>query len=219
MFGGRSGWVTQAVSVSVSHSVDSLGPVLSRLLSAVVSGLLNSLVSAAVSGLLSGTLSFVSAGRVSVGEVSFRPPLPPRPLPLPGFVMRRTVCRSLSRVALLSSLLLSPSVLAAALSSGFGRLSAVCCVVATAARVRRTDALVSRRLTALVSVFSVLRCISVACVLSAALLLSATAVLLAAVRLSAIRSFVSFAAPVVNTKDISCVDSVLSLSVSRICVG
>ena len=85
--------------------------------------------------------------------------------------------------------------------------------------VRRTDALVSRRLTALVSVFSVLRCISVACVLSAALLLSATAVLLAAVRLSAIRSFVSFAAPVVNTKDISCVDSVLSLSVSRICVG
>lgn len=218
MFGGRSGWVTQAVSVSVSHSVDSLGDVLSRLLSAVVSGLLNSLVSAAVSGLLSGTLSFVSAGRVSVGEVSFRPPLPPRPLPLPGFVMRRTVCRSLSRVALLSSLLLSPSVLAAALSSGFGRLSAVCGIVA-AALVRRTDALVSRRLTALVSVFSVLRCISVACVLSAALLLSATAVLLAAVRLPAIRSFVSFAAPVVNTGDISCVDSVLSLSVSRICVG
>ena len=171
MFGGRSGWVTQAVSVSVSHSVDSLGDVLSRLLSAVVSGLLNSLVS-----------------------------------------------RSLSRVALLSSLLLSPSVLAAALSSGFGRLSAVCGVVA-AALVRRTDALVSRRLTALVSVFSVLRCISVACVLSAALLLSATAVLLAAVRLPAIRSFVSFAAPVVNTRDISCVDSVLSLSVSRICVG
>ena len=195
--------------------MDSLGAALSRLLSAVVSGLPNSLVSAAVSG----TLSFVSAGRVSVGEVSFRPPLPPRPLPLPGFVMRRTVCRSLSRVALLSSLLLSPSVLAAALSSGFGRLSAVCCVVAAAARVRRTDALVSRRLTALVSVFSVLRCISVACVLSAALLLSATAVLLAAVRLSAIRSFVSFAAPVVNTRDISCVDSVLSLSVSRICVG
>ena len=219
MFGGRSGWVTQAVSVSVSHSVDSLGAVLSRLLSAVVSGLPNSLVSAAVSGLLSGTLSFVSAGRVSVGEVSFRPPLPPRPLPLPGFVMRRTVCRSLSRVALLSSLLLSPSVLAAALSSGFGRLSAVCCVVAAVVRVRRTDALVSRRLTALVSVFSVRRCISVACVLSAALLLSATAVLLAAVRLSAIRSFVSFAAPVVNTRDISCVDSVLSLSVSRICVG
>ena len=194
--------------------MDSLGAALSRLLSAVVSGLPNSLVSAAVSG----TLSFVSAGRVSVGEVSFRPPLPPRPLPLPGFVMRRTVCRSLSRVALLSSLLLSPSVLAAALSSGFGRLSAVCGVVA-AALVRRPDALVSRRLTALVSVFSVRRCISVACVLSAALLLSATAVLLAAVRLSAIRSFVSFAAPVVNTRDISCVDSVLSLSVSRICVG
>jgi len=37
MFGGRSGWVTQAVSVSVSHSVDSLGAALSRLLSPAAS--------------------------------------------------------------------------------------------------------------------------------------------------------------------------------------